>query len=80
MGGGKVSGVGAVDVRKATFILTSEVGRAALVRAGVGATGGGSRGTTTEAVVEILKGATRQWASARPALGGRLSNSQVPFV
>jgi len=34
----------------------------------------------TGAVIEVIRTETRAWASARPALGGRLSNSQVPFV
>ena len=54
-----------------------------------GAGGGGGAGVpreqlryprTTGWVLEVVKVATREWTAGRPALGGRLSTSQVPFV
>ncbi len=74
----QVPEVGAVSVRHALFVLTSSVGGVELARAGIGARDFGRQ--STEAAVEVVKQATRSWCANRPALGGRLSNSQVPFV
>jgi hypothetical protein len=82
--------VGTVDLRRAVFVLTSQVGEAALAMQGVtnltphratqAAGGGAAAESGTDAVIEVIRTETRAWAAARPALGGRLSNSQVPFV
>ena len=74
--------MGTVDLRRAVFLLTSAVGAAALHRQGVtNAHGAGvGAGLNTGAVIDVIRAETRAWAAARPALGGRLSNSQVPFV
>ena len=77
-GGGGGGGGVSIDMRQAVFILTSEVGKEELIAKGVTHSDFSSR--TSEEVIEVIKQATRKWVSARPALGGRLSNSQVPFV
>ena len=38
------------------------------------------RARSTEWVLAVVRSATREWTAQRPALGGRLSTSQVPFV
>jgi hypothetical protein len=76
-----------VDLRMATFILTSNVGGTALRSREITSrsfyepqSGGGASQLTSE-VTRIINEGVAQWLSrSRPALGGRLSNSAVPFV
>lgn len=76
-----------VDLRMATFILTSNVGAPALRSRDITAgsfyerqPADGQSHATSE-VTRIINEGVAQWLSrSRPALGGRLSNSAVPFV
>ena len=77
----------AVDLRNAIFILTSNTGAQALRSQGITARSFYERQPTEDAsqitsqVNRIINDAVGKWLSrSRPALGGRLSNSVVPFV
>ena len=75
---------GPVDLRGAVFLLTSSVGaqevRAIDFKPANDPADDAALEPALEQGLEALRSATRSWLASRPALGGRLSNSHVPFV